>query len=95
MKVFAAIVTALLAACVHPAPGPAPIPDASDAAPAPANDPATAACAHLRELGCPLGNDPNCAPTFRLPGKFGADPSCVSRAAAKSDLAACNVTCQE
>jgi len=84
------LLLALVAGCTPPAIVPVPI-DASDAAPLPA---AQMACQHLRDLGCPLGSDPNCASAFSLPTKFRADPTCVLGAANLAGLAACNVTCQ-
>jgi hypothetical protein len=69
--------------------------DASDAAmQVDGTSPASSACAHLRALGCPLGNSPNCAAVFNLDPKFGADPQCVVAATSIAALAACNVTCQ-
>jgi hypothetical protein len=85
-----------LAACNACAPQPAPSPwvaPALDAQPPPVNA-GVLACQHLRELGCPLGSDPNCAEAFSLPSKFRADPTCVMGAVTLANLAACNVTCQ-
>lgn len=89
---FVLIACALaLTACPTNGPVPFPIVDASDAAPLPVSQ---SACAHLRDLGCPLGSDPNCAAAFSLPAKFRANPACVLDAGRLADLAPCNVTCQ-
>lgn len=57
-------------------------------------DPSSRACAKLQSIGCPLGNDPNCATTFNLPSQFGASAACVLAAANLAALSTCNVTCQ-
>jgi|HubBroStandDraft_4_1064222.scaffolds.fasta_scaffold03444_8 hypothetical protein len=95
------LVLPLLLACAKPAQT-GPLPDASDASPlldgattvtVDCIDPASCACLHLQALGCALGSSPNCAAAFRLPAKFGADPTCALDAGSIAALAACNVTC--
>jgi hypothetical protein len=100
-----AAVALLLAACAQPPAAP-PSHDASSGLANPTqpmacdggsdggSDVASCACAHLRTLGCPLGQDPNCAAALSLGGRFGASPSCVLAAQTAAALPACNVTCQ-
>jgi hypothetical protein len=90
------LLLAVMLGCNQPPIPPPVVPptDASDAAPVPPYDQATAACAHLQALGCPVGRDPNCAATFRLGARFGANPACVLSAPDTAHLAVCNVTCK-
>jgi hypothetical protein len=100
--VFAVVLTAL--SCCVPQPGPAPMPpDATDASPpvldaAPpdddSSDPASQACAHLRDLGCPLGSAATCVAVFSLDPKWGITPACVLRARGPAELETCHVICR-
>jgi hypothetical protein len=65
-----------------------------DAPPECAPDPASQACCHLTDLGCPLGSKATCRAVFELDPKWGIKPECVLRAKSPADLAACHVTCR-
>jgi hypothetical protein len=98
MRTSIVLAAVVLAACQTPQPIAPPV-DASDAMPAPVTttqpiDQAATACAHLRDLKCPLGSDPKCETVFRLPTKFKANPTCVLGATTVAGLLPCNVTCQ-
>ena len=58
------------------------------------SDPATRACQHLEDLGCPLGTKPTCRAVFELDPKWGISPACVLSAKTPADLASCHVTCR-
>jgi hypothetical protein len=90
-------VETLLVGCpANPPPGQPTTFDGSDGATLTwaGSDPASRACAHLQQLGCPVGNDPHCGDVFDLPPQYGVSADCVLNASSKAAAAACRVTCK-